>query len=999
MKEDNFVIKYKNSGRPKSHYFNTKQINKSHIVISENKKQFLNIGALFGKKLLIDFKKFNGFIQKNKKMIEITNVITKGNKYILIEHYYDVIKLVKSILYTSINKHLLDKTFIEDKKILNKEIKKLDKAFIENGIRQKDKEYYCSMSNIKLQNVGDKITVKDFIKLSKSNSKNASKIILNVPYFSLSLNEKQILLPRNILLELISIENNKYTLVAKAKKPEQFKVFKDNKDFSIKADLYDMVGSTLSDVNMTLTVLSTKKHKGGVPFPRLSARLGLAPPPSSQSVVPPTSSQAVAPPPSSSQFETLKNVLIRLRERMKIRNNRINPSDDLHDFSEEQQENMSIIDELYKKIKKQDEAKLIQDIKIKKLEKKVTEIELLKVERLTDPEIETQIIKLNTDFTGELTMVEEDLLVSDKLKKIETVLNYNNEEHKSLLVSIINEYFYKNINVFFYIIQLLFSEQTVYFSTINLYSRLLKNKNLLFNILKTTMLEIIGLHHNLRSTKDNESLNFYETINKIISFIIDINNNIILFLENFKNIELLYTKLGSVILFNEYKQHLIKLRMMIDISYVDLLNISLHFLQEEPLKNRLNEQLVIKLLEDKFPKYFTKSITDIKEDENFSDVIYKLKKYLIDDITIIDIKKIIDPILAESYNEKKKILKAEQEEEVPDQYECPISHALMTDPVITSDGHTYERTYIEKWLKKSMKSPTTNVLLKNKELIPNIGIKKEINKYNEKHKTKYEILDSKSLILSELLDDNINERYLFYTTSKEKPQEVVIDTSSDYTNGFYFTDKPVFLNRRSTTTTFIVARVLMGNVGILSTENKSVKNYIVNKANQKEDTTYDAVFNKKSKYNEYVVYKSDQIYPEYIVTLINTNVRPSARRIDGGGDQPTSVQSYLKSPIISTYKKPGTEQHLIKQPLIEPTTEPPVEYNHTALEDYEYNQNMNEYIKYWFSEDNIERYNRSLAKLIPSYNSEDLILLYKLEEIILYGFENLLEQEPQQEPP
>jgi hypothetical protein len=161
----------------------------------------------------------------------------------------DIIKLVKSAVYTSINKYLIDKTLLDtntDKKTLNKEIKKLDKAFIETGSRQKDKEFYCSMSNIKLQNVGDKITVKDFMKLSKSNSKKACKIILNVPYFSLSLNEKQILLPRNILLEVLSIEDNKYTLVAKAKKLEQFKVVKDSKDPSIKADLYDIEGVTLS---------------------------------------------------------------------------------------------------------------------------------------------------------------------------------------------------------------------------------------------------------------------------------------------------------------------------------------------------------------------------------------------------------------------------------------------------------------------------------------------------------------------------------------------------------------------------------------------------------------------------------------------------------------------------------------------------------------------------------------------------------------------------------
>jgi hypothetical protein len=240
-KDNNFVIKYKN----KSYYLNSKKINKSHIVTFENKTKFLNIGAFFDKKLLIDFKKFNGFLQGNKKIIKITSIITTGNKYMLKDSSIDIGKLVKSHLYFSINTHLVDKTFVDtniDKKTLNKEIKKLDKAFIETGIRQKDKEFFCSMANIKLQKIGGKIIIKDFMKLSKSNSKKACKIILNVPYFSLGLNEKQILLPRNILLEIISIENKVHTLVAKPKKPEQFKVVKDS---SIKTDLYDIEAVSL----------------------------------------------------------------------------------------------------------------------------------------------------------------------------------------------------------------------------------------------------------------------------------------------------------------------------------------------------------------------------------------------------------------------------------------------------------------------------------------------------------------------------------------------------------------------------------------------------------------------------------------------------------------------------------------------------------------------------------------------------------------------------------
>lgn len=30
---------------------------------------------------------------------------------------------------------------------------------------------------------------------------------------------------------------------------------------------------------------------------------------------------------------------------------------------------------------------------------------------------------------------------------------------------------------------------------------------------------------------------------------------------------------------------------------------------------------------------------------------------------------------------------------------CPISCMIFVDPVITADGHTYERSEIERWLK------------------------------------------------------------------------------------------------------------------------------------------------------------------------------------------------------------------------------------------------------------------------------------------------------------
>jgi hypothetical protein len=36
---------------------------------------------------------------------------------------------------------------------------------------------------------------------------------------------------------------------------------------------------------------------------------------------------------------------------------------------------------------------------------------------------------------------------------------------------------------------------------------------------------------------------------------------------------------------------------------------------------------------------------------------------------------------------------------------CPITHELMTDPVIDPDGNSYERLAIESWLQQHSTSP------------------------------------------------------------------------------------------------------------------------------------------------------------------------------------------------------------------------------------------------------------------------------------------------------
>ena len=50
---------------------------------------------------------------------------------------------------------------------------------------------------------------------------------------------------------------------------------------------------------------------------------------------------------------------------------------------------------------------------------------------------------------------------------------------------------------------------------------------------------------------------------------------------------------------------------------------------------------------------------------------------------------------------------------------------IMFDPVITSDGHSYERGAIERWfLQGKVVSPVTNVALQSNDLTPNITLRK-----------------------------------------------------------------------------------------------------------------------------------------------------------------------------------------------------------------------------------------------------------------------------------
>ncbi len=72
---------------------------------------------------------------------------------------------------------------------------------------------------------------------------------------------------------------------------------------------------------------------------------------------------------------------------------------------------------------------------------------------------------------------------------------------------------------------------------------------------------------------------------------------------------------------------------------------------------------------------------------------------------------------------------------VPESFRCPINMTIMRNPVICSDGHSYEKRAIQEWFRKSNKSPQTNLVLDNQILIPNHSLRKSIEEFIQ-HNTK-----------------------------------------------------------------------------------------------------------------------------------------------------------------------------------------------------------------------------------------------------------------------
>jgi hypothetical protein len=194
---------------------------------------------------------------------------------------YELVQLLKKI-----SKSVKKFNNINFKNAVDKMVIKIDKGFIEAAPRYEKtyihkvfyrgmKEKYMNTNGGELENVGDTALILNYTSVSseydaaKNFAKSGSKEIIykiyldeGLPFINMVSNavfedEKEYLLPRNIIFELISKNGNEYTVIAKPFKKDQFAI----KTGCFPLDFYDIKPVPLSSINSKKLSSSPTKEK------------------------------------------------------------------------------------------------------------------------------------------------------------------------------------------------------------------------------------------------------------------------------------------------------------------------------------------------------------------------------------------------------------------------------------------------------------------------------------------------------------------------------------------------------------------------------------------------------------------------------------------------------------------------------------------------------------------------------------------------------------------
>jgi hypothetical protein len=119
--------------------------------------------------------------------------------------------------------------------------------------------------------------------------------------------------------------------------------------------------------------------------------------------------------------------------------------------------------------------------------------------------------------------------------------------------------------------------------------------------------------------------------------------------------------------------------------------------------------------------YLVKTIKDVKEENRIEQENLEKEKLMRSQIT------------QEKIDEKLQVkLPTLDDNSIPESFICPITQNIMSDPVVTPYGISYEKSAIEDWLNKNNNDPIAQKPLKKEDLVRNYALKGIIEDFIKK---------------------------------------------------------------------------------------------------------------------------------------------------------------------------------------------------------------------------------------------------------------------------
>ena len=128
---------------------------------------------------------------------------------------------------------------------------------------------------------------------------------------------------------------------------------------------------------------------------------------------------------------------------------------------------------------------------------------------------------------------------------------------------------------------------------------------------------------------------------------------------------------------------------------------------------------------------------------------------------------------------------------------CPITGEIFSDPVIASDGHTYERLAIQEWLgRHASTSPMTREVISISDLRPNHVVRKWLEEWYETYSSTSAQAVQCSIPFEELtLGLGIVGRGSFKVVQRGRWQEKVVAVATTRDGAAYLTAEAYVLRR------------------------------------------------------------------------------------------------------------------------------------------------------------------------------------------------------------